>query len=43
MMEVISPVFVKKNEAMDEAEAKAESTESVKADDVVDAKFEETK
>jgi molecular chaperone DnaK len=44
MMEVIAPVFVKKNEAMDEAEAKSESTEStVKADDVVDAKFDEVK
>jgi molecular chaperone DnaK len=44
MMEVIAPVFVKKNEAMDEAEAKSESTEpTVKADDVVDAKFEEAK
>lgn len=44
MMEVIAPVFVKKNEAMDEAEAKPESTEpTAKADDVVDAKFEETK
>ena len=44
MMEVISPVFIKKNEAMDEAEAKTESPEpTAKADDVVDAKFEETK